>query len=219
MIFDREDLDDQTLAQAETEALTRPSDSSMWDERYYTTHGAALSWADRGDDLVEESNYLTVLAHLREVAGQDADEHVIDARLSHWAYGSLRQLFVQVRDDAGGYTVAFQEATAIAIALRDESPIWDEQDYTGREFERWRSNVLDALSDVQDAGEGDEQLDNRLLDDAVNVLQEDGALDYLGVPERDALTDAYRRARDAYYTTLGQQVLGAQIEGQESLAL
>jgi hypothetical protein len=223
MIFDRADLDRRTLERAEKEGLERPSNSSMWDPRLFETHAATLSWAERGDDLAEESNYLKVLEHLRDLAGEDADEHIIDASIRDWAVGSLRQLFVQTRDSEGEFTLAFCEVVAIAIALRDEYPIWDEQDYNDREFYRWQSNVLEELRHVAADDELDEKLTEQLIDAAVTVLQEDGDLDYLSVPDRATLTDAYRRAtqdaRDEYYTALGTAHMTTQIEGQGSLAL
>jgi hypothetical protein len=96
------DFDPEHLAKAAEEALTRPSNSAMWDDRLYSTHGPVIGWAERGDDLVEESNYLMALDRLRAAAddGREdtevSDEHVIDATIRDWLVGSLRQVFVQV---------------------------------------------------------------------------------------------------------------------------
>ncbi|GAA0946009.1 hypothetical protein [Actinocorallia libanotica] len=93
-------LDSEYLEKAAREALTRPRDAAFWDERLFTTHGATFSWAERGDDLLEESNYLTALEEIQGAAGDAADEHVIDSSARHFACGSLRQIFVQVYETA-----------------------------------------------------------------------------------------------------------------------
>jgi hypothetical protein len=90
------ELDRETLEKAAEEALARPSDAMFWDDRLFETHGAVFHWAEYGDDLLEESNYLTALDLIRGAAGDDADEHVIDGTSRHWACGSLRTIYVQV---------------------------------------------------------------------------------------------------------------------------
>ncbi|ATI18858.1 hypothetical protein SEA_DIANE_74 [Streptomyces phage Diane] len=90
------ELDRETLEKAAEEALSRPSDAMFWDDRLFTTHGAVFHWAELGDDLLEESNYLTALDLIRGAAGDFADEHVIDGASRHWACGSLRTIYVQV---------------------------------------------------------------------------------------------------------------------------
>ncbi|MCY0933652.1 hypothetical protein [Streptomyces sp. H34-S4] len=99
------ELDRETLEKAAREALTQPSDSSFWDDRLFTTHGAVFHWAERGDDLLEESNYLTALDLIKAAADDGrtdteiSDEHVIDGTSRHWAVGSLRTIYVQVYED------------------------------------------------------------------------------------------------------------------------
>jgi hypothetical protein len=55
---------------------------------------------DRGDSIIDESNYLTALDMLNAAATEDTDAttspDVIDGRASHWAHGSLRTIFVRV---------------------------------------------------------------------------------------------------------------------------
>ncbi|MDX3525095.1 hypothetical protein P1P75_01175 [Streptomyces sp. ID05-39B] len=99
------ELDRDTLEKAAAEALERPSNSAFWDDRLFTTHGAVLHWAERGDDILAESNYLTALDLIRAAADDGrpdtevSDEHVIDGTSSHWAVGSLRTIYVQVYED------------------------------------------------------------------------------------------------------------------------
>lgn len=90
------ELDRDTLTKAADEALERPRDAVFYDDRLFTTHGAVFHWAELGDDLLEESNYLTALEEIRGAAGDFADEHVIDGTSRHFACGSLRTIYVQV---------------------------------------------------------------------------------------------------------------------------
>ncbi|MEU9795043.1 hypothetical protein AB0E27_31385 [Streptomyces sparsogenes] len=100
------ELDYDTLARAAAEALERPSDAMFYDDRLFTTHGAVFHWAERGDDLLAESNYLTALALITAKADEDrpdtevSDAQVIDGTSSHWLVGSLRTIYVQVYDDS-----------------------------------------------------------------------------------------------------------------------
>lgn len=165
-------LSDEDLREAAKEALERPSDAAFWDERLYTTHAPVLAWADRGDDLIAESNYLRVLedltAHAANAEHFDAEAHeweeccrqegtaypgnceraegyLIDASIGHWLVGSLRQLFVQVYEDDGEtFTHVWREAVEIAYALRDY-PIYDEDDFNEREWEEFERVLGEAL--------------------------------------------------------------------------
>lgn len=152
MHYTSDELSIEQLQQAEREALTRPSNSAMWDDRLYGTHAPVISWAERGDDLLAESNYLCVLEHLQAVAvwedrdnQETADEYVIDATISDWLVGSLRQVFVQVRDEDGAYTHVFREAVAIALELRDCYPVFNESDYSEREWAAYEVALEDAI--------------------------------------------------------------------------
>ncbi|AXQ61130.1 hypothetical protein SEA_HANK144_75 [Streptomyces phage Hank144] len=92
-------LDFDTLDEIAEQALTRPSDAMFWDDRLFTTHGAILSWASRGDDILEESNYKSALDLIKGAAGDDAGEHVIDGSAGHWLVGTLETIYVQVYAD------------------------------------------------------------------------------------------------------------------------
>lgn len=106
------DIDDDTLRKAADEALTMPRDYMAWDDRWYTTHGHVMSWAERGDDILAESNYLTAVEHLTAVATSWADvEHpdwVVDSSASHWLVGSMRELMVRVYEP-GHFTCCPQD--------------------------------------------------------------------------------------------------------------
>ncbi|MFE5663380.1 hypothetical protein ACFQ7W_05525 [Streptomyces niveus] len=100
------ELDRDTLKEAAEEALTRPSDAMFYDDRLFTTHGAVFNWAERGDDLLEESNYRTALDLIKSAADDGrsdtemSDEQVIDGTSGHWLVGSLRTIYVQVYEDS-----------------------------------------------------------------------------------------------------------------------
>lgn len=164
--------------------LERPSDAAFWDDRLYTSHGPIYAWAERGDDILSESNYRTILAHLIGAAGEDSEEHVIDASVKHWAVGSLRQIFVQVYeggtylvcsdcfetvpegDEGHGFdlieevetsnvfTPAFLAAWEVFEALRDY-PVWDESDYSELEWQRTQEAYADALNFALNYSEND----------------------------------------------------------------
>ncbi|AKY03604.1 hypothetical protein FDI81_gp73 [Streptomyces phage Hydra] len=87
-------VDIDTLVEYANSALVRPSDASFWDERCYTTHVPVIGWADRGDDILEESNYHAAKS-LIEGAAEDP-EHVFEGSAGHWLVGSLQQVWVQV---------------------------------------------------------------------------------------------------------------------------
>lgn len=141
---------DEDMTQAATEAFVRPRPSSMWDERLYTSHAPVMSWAERGDDFLAESNYRAALELLTVAAGDDADDHVIDATISDWLVGSLRQIFVQARDESGAFTPVWREAVRIAYALKDY-PVLDESDLSERESAEFDRQLEDALWQARNA--------------------------------------------------------------------
>lgn len=208
------------LEKAEQEAMVRPEPCYMRDERLYTTHGPVISWAERGGEEIPESNYLLVTAHLSEIAGPD-DRMVIDGTFSDWAVGSLRMTFVQVRDDAGEFTRVWKEAVAIALYLRDVHPVFDDDDVSQREWESWTKFVDGEMAHVTEdwADVDGEDLHSKLCYTAIGDLQDSGAIDYYSYPDRAELQDAYRNARNTYYTDVAQLHLGAQIAGQGALSL
>jgi hypothetical protein len=216
-------IDRETLEKAEREQMERPSNAAFWDDRMYNTHAPTLTWCDRGDDLLEESNYKCALERLEAIAREDDEESddVLDLGISHWAYGSIRQIFVRVRDEDGEFTNAWIESVKIALELQDY-PVLDESDYSEREWEAYEDALREALEDaqraywldtveeaqaIQDAWYEDESADHRTSwahPDEVNW-------------ERVALD--YAKHRDAYFSALGREYLNAQIPGQGELSL
>ncbi|QFG10537.1 hypothetical protein SEA_URZA_74 [Streptomyces phage Urza] len=88
------EIDIDVLREYAEEGLKRPSDAAFWDERCYTTHIPVIGWADRGDDILEESNFHAA-RDLIEGAAED-DEHWFQGSAGHWLVGNLEQIWVQV---------------------------------------------------------------------------------------------------------------------------
>ncbi|MGW7434705.1 hypothetical protein [Streptomyces sp. NPDC054849] len=116
-------LDRDTLTDIAERSLKRPSDAMFWDDRLFTTHGALFSWAELGDDILEESNYLSALALIQGAAGDFADDHVIDGSARHFAFGSLRTIYVQVYE-------TYEEECECA-------PTWQHEDECERDEDSW----------------------------------------------------------------------------------
>ncbi|MFE1842057.1 hypothetical protein [Streptomyces sp. NPDC059515] len=260
-------LDDETLEQIAQQILTEPSNAYFWDDRLFNTHGAVLSWAEYGDSILDESNYLSALDLIRAAADDGrndteiSDKHVIDGTSRHWAVGSLRTIYVQVREDyepcdftgctgdakwwregveihsqfcddhreeyeADGlsyeplippFTAAFIEAAEIITALQDY-PVLDESDYSDREYERFQSNLNEAVEYVQRDFEDDtEEQSAAISERAYEELGELLGQHADGWVDSDRVEEIYREARDAYFTELGNAYLNAPIEGQLSL--
>ncbi|KPC89290.1 hypothetical protein ADL35_02300 [Streptomyces sp. NRRL WC-3753] len=253
-------LDRDALTEIAEKALKRPSDAMFWDDRLFTTHGAMFHWADNGDDILAESNYLSALALIQGAAGDFADDHVIDGSARHFAFGSLRTIYVQVyetceeececeptfqheehcdHDEDSWYcqnfcevecdgeqclpekpefTAAFKEAAELAYGLVDYSII-DESDYSEREYERFQTNLNEALEYVQRDFEDDSEEQSAAISERA---YEGGLGELLGeLPEACVDTDKvaviYREARDAYFAELGNAHLNAPITGQLAL--
>lgn len=205
------EVDTDVLERAAAESLTRPSDASFWDDRLFTTHGATLSWAERGDDILEESNYLMAEEAIRAAAGDDADEHVIDATIKHWLVGSLRQLFVQVRDDAGDFTPAWIEAVTIGVGLKEDYSVLNESDYSEREYAVYEANLAEAVNSVENDYDEDQNVaEITAYAHEYNYFE---SVEYSEV-DWDDVKSGWVAAREAYYAERGSAVLNAQIEGQ-----
>ncbi|AKY03528.1 hypothetical protein SEA_DANZINA_73 [Streptomyces phage Danzina] len=252
-------VDIDTVQEYADNALERPSDAAFWDDRCYTTHAPVIGWADRGDDILEESNYHSAKALIEGAATED--EHVFEGSAGHWLVGSISQVWVQVYEtrpecatigceeeseylatytlasyDSEGYcgehrealegaflaellriefedyprdfTAAFIEAVEIQEGLKDY-PIVDESDYSEREWERFESNVSEAL----DAASNDYADDT--LEEATEIqnrIFQDSALSDLFGYEPNAevswesVAEIYAEYRDAYFLERATEV-------------
>jgi hypothetical protein len=212
------EMDNETLERAEREAMQRPGPCGIWDDRLYNTHAPVIGWAERGDDLMEESNYLTVLAHLQGIAVHDdgdaqpeGNDYVIDATMGHWLVGSLRQVFVRVRDDAGEFTQVWVEAVGTVTFLREDYPLFDESDYSEREWARFEENLEDALIYAAREFVWDDNDDVTEIRERVYTQMHDGNLDlFVGGDDpldESAAEEAYLVARQAHFEGLARNYL------------
>ncbi|WLW38620.1 hypothetical protein [Streptomyces phage Verabelle] len=204
-------VDIDTLIEYAESGLERPSDAAFWDDRLYTTHAPVIGWAERGDDILEESNYLSTLELVQGAA--ESEDHWIDATVGHWLVGSLRQLFVQVYEDETreDFTQAFIEAVEIAEGLKDY-PVVDESDYSDREWKRYEENLSEALDQAQREFDLDTDEEAQAIRDAFYEVSGD-RLPWDGADVSwDAVEELYREVRDEFFTALVLGVHPGQLE-------
>lgn len=211
-MWDAEDITDEIMERAEREAMKRPS-SASFDEPLYVTHAPTLAWAERGDDILDESNYLMGLDLIEAAATEGTEEttseDVIDANIRHWLVGSLRQIFVRVRTEDGAFTSAWREACRIAMTLRDY-PILDEEDFSEREYAEYERQIDDAMNDAKRAYADFEQSEVPAIAEAAYTLIREGAEDYChgdsgSDADYEAVERVYRLARDTYFTKQAEE--------------
>lgn len=204
-------IDRDTLEQAAREALTRPDHYAAFDDRWYTTHGCVMQWADRADDVLAESNYLVMvdrlnaaIAHDETGASEARGDDVEDSSARHFAYGSVRELFVRVRDDEGAFTPAFIAAVEIRLWLRDHSML-DESDFSDREYAAWEAAMDDAIdSAARDHRATDTAQDEQVIYYLLTTDRESYDLMDCGFPDPDydLVHKIYGEARDYYFAWL-----------------
>lgn len=172
-MYDVKDFDPEALAEFATQILDRPGDMGVWDDRLYSTHGGTISWAERSDAILSESNYLMALDRVLADSGLPEGEDVIDGSFGHWAVGSLRQICVRVyvwdeenEAPSDEYTQAFLSMYSIGKALK-EYPVLDESDFSERENEAWDTAYVEALASARNSSE-----------ELENALEEDPELEY-----------------------------------------
>ncbi|WP_369186498.1 hypothetical protein [Streptomyces sp. R08] len=116
------------------------------------------------------------------------------------------------------FTAAWREACSILSAL-EVYAVLDDSDYSEREWERWQSNVNEALEQAQREYEDDTEAQSAEIADSCH--DEIGDL-YGHEPESGVswqkVEDIYREARDAYFTALANEHLNAPIAGQLAFA-
>ena len=226
------DLDHAELVKLAEQALKRPGSYMAFDDRWYNTHGCVMAWADRGDDVLAESNYLTALdmlngavAHDETGASEARGDDVVDTSASHWGYGSVRELFVRVFDEHGEYTPAFIEAARIHGRL-ENYPILDESDFSEREYKQWEDVMEDALSDATTAHwEVDESTDEAVIYYLVTCTKpyDDRLMDYCGYPAEsvdwDRVQEVYDQARDEYLGWLAERQWAAIVAEHQAYEL
>lgn len=140
-------IDDDTLVRYAEQSLTRPPDFG-----YFGSYPLFESWGmtpigqHRDSDALDRSNYRRILedmtkAHPDEDMGDNVLEWVADFRAGDWAYGWREQIIVRVLYDAeeditpDNITQAFRKIMEIYEGLRNDYPIYDEEDYSELEYE------------------------------------------------------------------------------------
>lgn len=199
---ERNELAKDVLEKAAEEALTRPPDSAWWDKRCFNTHGLTFEWFNQVHNLVDESNFYVALELIREAAGPRAEEHVVDGEASHWAYGSVRYIFVQVYTKKGEFTAAFKEAVRLALATRNDE-ILDEGDYQERENRFHEEEIDRALEHVRSQYPDDNEQDE------AGVYEQFSFDDLQTYPEVewDWMGSTYKEARNAYFEKRAREFL------------
>lgn len=160
--------DDKTLLRAANEALTHPPDSAFSDPDLFVTWGLTIS-VSRDDDILRQSNFERITEDMTKVFPADTD--IVHA--GHWAVGWVDELSVRVIEpwaDPYDYTVrditrAFAVIVSIATSLREQYPVYDDSDYSEREYakaledkeENWGAVVRQLwwLFDVDNEGEAE----------------------------------------------------------------
>jgi hypothetical protein len=202
------------------QVLTRPQSYMAYDDRWYTTHGCVMAWADRGDDLVAESNYHAARARLEAVA-RDGEDDVEDTSASHWLFGSVQELFVRVRDDDGQYTPAFHEAFSICCALLDY-PILDDTDHSEREWDRFVQLLDEAIGD--NIRQHDDDLeDDQVIYHLLTTAEYEDPWVYSRWPgesiDHDEVARIYGLARNYHFEFLARRAMSEALPGQQPLPL
>lgn len=147
---------------------------------------------------------------------------VIDARISDWAWGPIDQLFVRTHWADGTLTQVWGEAMRIIIGLQDY-PVFDDSDFSEREYEAFMTDYDDALNDVVNNYPDDSDADIAVLTLRVRLASQDLDLygDGYASADWDAIADLYRQTRDAYFEERANDALyigaAAQIPGQTTI--
>lgn len=125
---------EEYVPQMAAEYLTRPSNSAWRDDELWVTHTQMFAYSPLADDLLGESNYHCILAAL--TAEFPGDDRVQDSSFGHWTYAHFSAIRIRVLNKRGRITPEFALAAVIARGLADEYPVYDEDDYSQRE---WRA--------------------------------------------------------------------------------
>lgn len=149
------DIDDSQILEFAEEALKRPSDSYWRDGDLWETHTLMFHSAPDSDDTVAQSNFRSILQDLGD-AYKRSDGAVESASVGHWTYSSFDCIKVRVTYANGEIHPAFADAVQIAIALRDNYPLYSEDDHSELESEVWDRAISEAVTyalESEDDGE------------------------------------------------------------------
>lgn len=117
--------DDEQLAQAAREALTRPEDFDYFGrDDMFETWGMTFS-KHRDSEALDRSNWDVIIEALGADEEIDGDTWAVD-HFGHWAVGWVERITCQVIDDDGNVTPVFKKLHEFAQRL-ESYPILDEQ--------------------------------------------------------------------------------------------
>lgn len=211
-------MTDNHYADLAREALKRPSDFGWWGfDEMFDTWGFTGIAMHRDSDLLDISNYHSVVRDLRDDFGDDFDEHFQEVGLKHWAVGHTDNLCCRILKESKPHSMItdddvtdyFKKAVDIAISLREDYPVYDECDYSDRQWEAasdWLKECLtssfidvgghvimadDTVSEVHHWLSNDSYYDN-YLDDGTPYYEDDSiteAVYDLGFDKRETNSD------------------------------
>lgn len=118
-------------------------------DEQYEDYWCMIMARNRDSDIQENSNYERVFEDLRL---KYPPGFVADFRASHFAVGWVEHLCVRALTRKGKPTKIFAEALEIRDSLRDYC-VYDEEDYSRREYEQTIENISNNLPTVYWKGE------------------------------------------------------------------
>lgn len=139
---DWETPDDETLIKLALEALERPSDSIWFDPELWDTHTTLFHHAPDSDDTIAESNHRSILRDLSSAYARFPGA-ISEDSFGHWTYSRFNTIKIRVLYSNGEIHPAFTDAITIAIALRDNYPLYDDSDYSELESEYWDKAIME----------------------------------------------------------------------------
>ena len=204
------------------QALKKPDDFGWFgfDEMFVTWGFSGIS-VSNASDILEASNYHSIIAHLKNAFVEEYDDNFREVGFSHWVVGHVDQVCLKilktevdhdliVLDDITDF---FIEAVDIVISLLEFDPIFNENDYDNRQWaaanswieEMANSNwmpfghkciVSDGFgSDIQEWIINNLDSYSEYSDDGTPIYDEDSMLEaiyQLGFDDRDnVVSDAY----------------------------
>jgi hypothetical protein len=189
-------------------------------DHLYTTHWPFFGWADRGDDILAESNYHVASEELLAVNAEtdpdreDGLDDVMTGSTRHWAVGSLQQVWVRAKDDNGGWTPAWIKAAEL-ITDYQSYPVLDESDYSEREWAEYERQMDEALGWV-----ANDDLESILPDDMRRDLKYNVARMYSEDRwdgpnvDYDLVQDMYDEELERALTEYGGEMWAADVQAE-----
>ena len=180
------------------EALTRPSDFGWHgrDDMFESWGFTGVSWYPNGggldevESILKQSNFICIKQFLE---GKFPDsENIEEIGMNHWAAGNVDTLICKVINvdppdknnlDKDDISDEFKEIADIVVSLRDDYPIFNEEDFSERESQFHYECFVDNLPFEVDKTKAD-IIHGELIDSGFDV-------DYDGIHNDDIFIAAY----------------------------